>query len=700
MNLKPVRVSVALCSLIIATFITSCFVAALTKPLENVIHLIFSSVAQQFIYYKHYLPPNDSSAQAKAPMVETFNGAAKKNQTEPNVIKKACSHGKCVVEVAITDGDFAKYFKGSSPLSPMALTKGTEIISALSNDPDNAPSSVVIDLDLSYGLNDKIERNLLLDSIVRLSAKTPILLSCPKNYIDSPNAIGWQQTEYMRYVTRHNYKNVVAGGGVYFYRPGIDRFALYYDNDEYSTNAAKIYELATKGSATKRLGYSLHSDSACRKAPEHGYGTGSELIRPLDDEIYKSTWGKLITGEDEMWYSGNVLVIGGTYLGNDMFSFVSNGASVPGVRLHGYIINESFSSGGDAPEVFASFFDVFVGILSGFAFVSLWRLVSNSEENFSSNFLARTGFFVFSVILPLSLLCLAYYFTEIGIKFTAAGMVVSALVDAFFTPQEVKTELKHSNFSTRKQFFALGLFVLLSIAILLIVICYSVSFHILTIGIVVGVALLMYSKTSSWFLAYLCSIMLLGYFLTVVLHFPQALPLTLPLLIIGTWLFSFTHQGLEVNSKPESSLSEFFLELLASRTLLAFVSSVLAYKVSVGLIGSPFSIADIVVLDMGLVSTWLGGFLIGIIALAVSRKYNEKVENKHWKWFDETLFSAWNALKNTLAIHVIAQSNVTSKEWLSWPLMTALMMLSLVVGAIIFVKFFHKNEKLDLLTEC
>lgn len=687
MSLKPVRLAVGLCALIVTTFVTSCLVATLTQPLERVVSVMSSVFIQQWTYAEHR-PEQELDARATA--AEKPTGSAASIAQSGELQHGACQETQCVVEVDIGDTDYTTYFKGVSPLSPTMLSKGVNILAELGRDTTASPAVVVMDLDLSFGKADASERIHLLDSLVRLSATTPVLLVCPKNFIDAPDRVGRHETDYLHYVTRQNATHVATGGGVYFFRSGIDRFALFYD--EASNHAGNVTMLATKGGVAERRDYALHPERACQQGITAGYGKGSKLIRPVDDAILKTTWHQLHTGEQEVMYAGNVLLIGGSYLGNDKFSFLSEGNAVSGSRLHGYIIQEQLSGSSEAPETFSSFFDVFVGILSGFAFIALWRIVSRTEQHYAANLLAHAAFFAFAVLLPLLLLFLSYRFSQLGISFASAGMVVSALFDAFFTPQETEGSELFFAGHTVPSLLALLLLVSVSVALLTGIAYQAWSVHVLLGSIALGGVLQWYGQTRSGLLVFVCALLLAGYFLVIMLQYPHAMPVALPLLVIGVWLFSFTRQGQELLAQPDVPLKDLLLDVLLSRSLLLFVVAVLVYGAAAGLYSIP-GMDDLAEWWGGeAMVVWLCAAFAGKAALAFTQPYRQHADPRRWGELDTSVYVVWETFKNLLAIHALAGWLVPSAgELLPWPAAFMLVMLLLLVVCAVYGRYLSRS---------
>lgn len=652
MSWGPVRLAVGLCALIVSTFITSCLVATLTQPLERIVSVMSSVWIQQKIY-----------ADAKMPT----------DTDQPVGATRACLGVQCVVEVDIGDADYESYFKGVSPLSPAVLSQGVDKLVALAREKSDRPAAVVWDLDLSYGKADASQRNPLFDNLIRLSSLTPVLLVCPKAFIDSPERVGWREMDYLRYIARHNAANVAAGGGVYFFRSGIDRFALFYDQQ--ASNAGRVAALAMQGSLAERREHALHPGQVCRGGTQAEYGNGTSLIKPVDDAILKTAWADLHTGDQDMMYGGNILLIGGSYLGNDKFSMLSGAEAVSGSRLHGYIIQEQLAGNQDAPAVFSCFFDVAVGMLSGFAFMALWRMVARTEPHYAANLLAHGAFFVLAILLPLLLLWLTYRFSQSGISFASAGMVVSALFDAFFAPQETEDGELLFEGHTRSSLLAVLLLLVVSVGVVAGMAYNMVPMHALLASIALGCALQWHARTRSGLLVFLCAALLATYFLLLVFHHPQSVLLAWPLLIIALWLYAFSRDGRALLSWPGVAPEAALKAALLSRPLQLFAVAVLVSVL-------PDMPAMDAVSEWQGVQTWLVVSLLGGVLLWLTDRWRPD----RWRGHDLMALAAWESAKNLIAINVLAEW-LTPSDYallLPWPVEFMLAMLLLLLSCLCF----------------
>lgn len=691
MTLRYARLATAFCLLLIATFITSSLIATLTKPLENYISVIQSLLTQQ-----HLLLNSSTDEPCKD------------------------SKQRCVLNVGINDQDFNHFFAGKTPLDPLTLLDGIRQLQAAGADPVERPAALVVDLDLSYGKNDKKEREQLFDGLITLSQTMPVVLSCPRNFAERPDQLGASVQDYMAYVTRHNAANVARHGGIFFFNPGMDRFVLNYDSG--ANHAGRVLKVALGKDleARQRLGASY--TNVCQNGFSSDYGDshgGARMVRPDERYIHSATWSELKKGDLRLNYGQSIVLIGSNYLGADMFTFLgdaqrkANGISqISGAHLHAYIISDYLSPSRDTPEIFNALFDVLLGLLSGVVFCWLWRRVRHTGQHYAANLVAHVLFFAFAIMLPLSLMAISAVLLVNGTGFVSAGMVVSALLDAFFTPQEAGEEDGSSTTNGRSLVHVLAPLAAGLLLIGALFISHQLSIeapsggvyyeHLLAIPFLLSMWLLSCSSCRSDGLRYVAALSTAGYFLMLAFHadtlprwigVPQYAWLALPLLLCGIRIFADTAEGQTVLQQDDQRLSQWLRDGLTSpytpllvMTPLAYAMAGLAPVISLGkelaLLPSD-KVAPIIplppVVILGLPFLIVGTCLLYYIA----QRRGHTCFDKHWRLTDVLAFSFWEGFKWLIALSALSEA-VADTENMPWPFLLAVVMLVAITFCSVF----------------
>jgi len=678
MTLRYARLATAFCLLLIATFITSSLIATLTKPLENYISVIQSLLTQQ-----HLLLSSSTDEPCKD------------------------SKQRCVLNVGIDDQDFNHFFAGKSPLDPLTLLDGIRQLPAAGADPIERPAALVVDLDLSYGQNDKKEREQLFDGLISLSQTMPVVLSCPRNFAERPDQLGASVQDYMAYVTRHNATNVARHGGVFFFNPGMDRFALNYSSK--ANHAGRVLEVALGKDLQTRQRLGASYIEVCQNGLASDYGDsngGTRMVRPDERYIYPASWSKLKKGGLRLNYGQSIVLIGSNYLGADMFTFLGENLSkendirqVSGAHLHAYIISDYLSPSRDTPEIFNALFDVLLGLLSGVVFCWLWRRVRVTGQQYAANLVAHILFFAFAIMLPLSLMVISAVLLVNGTGFVSAGMVVSALLDAFFTPQEAGEGGDSSTANGRSLLRLLAVLVTGLLLIGTLFINYQLSKevssswvypeHLLAIPFLLSMWLLSCSSCRSDGLRYVAALSTAGYFLILAFHaeilpmwigVPQYAWLALPLLLCGIRIFADTAEGQAVLQQDDERLSQWLHNGLTSPYAPLLVMTPLAYAMT-GLapvisLGKKLALLPTLIIPLPPeVILGLPFLIVGTCLLYyIGQRRGLTFFDKHWRLTDVLAFSFWEGFKGLIALTALSEA-IGGPENMSWPFVLAVVML-------------------------
>lgn len=721
MKLKHTRLAIAFCLLLIVTFITSSLIATLTKPLENAVSVFQSLLTQQYLLL-------------------TTQGESCADDRQ-----------RCVLNIGIDDSELNSFFSGKTPLDPLALLDGIRQIPTAGTDPQERPAALVLDLDLSYGKDDKEERNQLFDGMITLSQIMPVILSCPRNFAERPEQLGAPVQDYIAYVTRHNAANVAKHGGIYFFNPGIDRFALNYDSS--APHAGRVLEVALNGNLAARQQQAAAYQTVCRNSITAEYGSsgdGTRLLRPDERYIRQANWHALHDGSLQLNYGNSIVLIGSNYLGADMFTFLSANqlkssglTQVSGAHLHAYVISDYLSPSRDTPAVFNALFDVLLGLLSGVVFCWLWRRVKQTGQHYAANLIAHMLFFAFAIVLPLSLMLISAVLLVNGTGFVAAGMVISALLDAFFTPQEVEAESAPSvdgsvALPRRLALLATGLLLggvlfmsyqfsneqpWLSTALPSLWHFFSQTLaidgrvyheHLLALPVLLSLFTLRQPAWRSNSLLYLAALSTAAYFLILAFHadtlpplagLPQYAWLGLPLLMYAIRLFAHTTTGQAACQYEVNATSEWLRDLFASPNTPLLLMVPLAYWLanmpplielgsSLGLI-KPESITAAIPLPLPVI-LGLPIIMIGTIPLYwLARQCGHAIFDSNWCLLDMLAFSIWEGSKGLIAIDALVEATTGSNE-LPWPYVLALIML-LAITLSVGYDWWHARRKASTL---
>lgn len=330
----------------------------------------------------------------------------------------------CIAVVGIDDADFRGVFQQQSPLKPDTLRK---LFDALRAAP---PRVVAVDLDLSPASEqDWPARERLLASLQALAKVTRLVMVCPQGYF-TPEPGPLDQAWVQRFDSSVQFASAELNvDGLYFNKAlALPTLGML------SAEAAADSLHKTAESAPSAVNW----HAACKAgALEQGAAPPqNELIRPAATAA--SSFSQALAQPELL--ADRVVLVGGKWGINDQFKLRGQSDAFFGVTLHAWVTATELDPPHEPAESAALIMELVIGMMAGALFTLVWRGIKRNGHHFAKRSGFYIAFFGLAFGLPLVWVTLAAHAAKLGLVLGAAGMVLSAAADSFFSSHEAVLE--------------------------------------------------------------------------------------------------------------------------------------------------------------------------------------------------------------------------------------------------------------------